>query len=592
MNIKSMIQIVTLWVAICIFPSNILCQKQDHIWTLGQKYKPVNFDFNQDPVRIFRHPSRDIDFFVTIGSYCHEDGSLFSYSNGKHIYAADDSIMEGGDSTLYGLFWEMFKGIGLKVQNCMLYLPDPGDKNQVYFFNQFINYDGGLDIKPCSFHYSLIDVSANNGLGRVIKKDVMIIDTLLNTNHVQAVRHGNGRDWWLTVIGKNHESIYTLLLDPSGVKFTHKMNIDHFGLEGRGFGESCFSPDGSKYAVVTTVASSGDFKPAYLYVLDFDRVTGQFSNQRLAVTQASTQLVFSRNGVAFSPNSKYVYSGNGFSMYQFEVKPDKLSRIFLANSDDFLGEYEQPHQFVFWTLAPDGRIYGTSGVNGTIHMNVINFPDERTYNCKLVEHGVTLPTHINGGMPNFPNYRLGPLDGSACDTLGLDNHPIAKFRYEDDTIIDRRIRFTDLSYFRPETWSWDFGDNSPKISQRSPYHTYAQNGTYKVCLTVSNENSSNTSCRNITIGPTATSDDNVIEDVADVTLFPNPVQDNLLITIGEYIPERGYIEIYNLSGQQIHKQRAYYGHNNVDMTQMTAGTYILRIVDGGVLVREEKVVKM
>jgi hypothetical protein len=23
--------------------------------------------------------------------------------------------------------------------------------------------------------------------------------------------------------------------------------------------------------------------------------------------------------------------------------------------------------------------------------------------------------------PNFPNYRLGPVDGSACDTLGIDN---------------------------------------------------------------------------------------------------------------------------------------------------------------------------
>jgi hypothetical protein len=34
------------WVAICIFPSNILCPKQDYLWTLGQNYKPVNFEFN------------------------------------------------------------------------------------------------------------------------------------------------------------------------------------------------------------------------------------------------------------------------------------------------------------------------------------------------------------------------------------------------------------------------------------------------------------------------------------------------------------------------------------------------------------------
>ncbi len=80
--------------------------------------------------------------------------------------------------------------------------------------------------------------------------------------------------------------------------------------------------------------------------------------------------------------------------------------------------------------------------------------------------------------------------------------------------------------------------------------------------------------------------------ISNVTLFPNPVQDILLVTIGEYIPERGYIELYYISGQQVHKQRAYYGHNNVDMSGLAEGTYILRFMDGSKMVKEEKVVKV
>ncbi len=108
---------------------------------------------------------------------------------------------------------------------------------------------------------------------------------------------------------------------------------------------------------------------------------------------------------------------------------------------------------------------------------------------------------------------------------------------------------------------------------------------------MSNEHSTNTFCRDITIGPSAV-DDNGSVHPADVTLFPNPVQDILLVTIGEYIPERGYIELYNISGQQVHQQRAYYGHNNVDMSGLAAGTYVLRVMDGSFLVKEEKVVKL
>jgi hypothetical protein len=192
--------------------------------------------------------------------------------------------------------------------------------------------------------------------------------------------------------------------------------------------------------------------------------------------------------------------------------------------------------------------------------------------------------------PNFPHYRLGPIDGSPCDTLGLDNHPIAKYRYEADSIDYLRLRFTDLSYFRPETWSWDFGDGSPRASTQSPYHTFSKPGVYNVCLTVSNENSSNTSCRTITLG-TVSSDD-ASASRADISLFPNPVQDYLLITLGEYVPAHGQVMIYDVTGRPVITQRIYYGQNSVDMSALQAGMYVWKVMDGKREIKEGKVVKI
>jgi len=51
--------------------------------------------------------------------------------------------------------------------------------------------------------------------------------------------------------------------------------------------------------------------------------------------------------------------------------------------------------------------------------------------------------------------------------------------------------FTDLSAVNPSwstnysvTWEWDFGDGTPFSTQQNPVHTYANNGIYTPCLTV------------------------------------------------------------------------------------------------------------
>lgn len=79
---------------------------------------------------------------------------------------------------------------------------------------------------------------------------------------------------------------------------------------------------------------------------------------------------------------------------------------------------------------------------------------------------------------------------------------------------------------------------------------------------------------------------------ADISLFPNPVQDYLLVTLGEYVTAYGQIMIYDITGRPAITQRIYYGQNSVDMRGLQAGMYVWKVVDRTQVVREGKVVKL
>jgi hypothetical protein len=149
--------------------------------------------------------------------------------------------------------------------------------------------------------------------------------------------------------------------------------------------------------------------------MDFDRCTGQISNY--------SQMVFpdegATGGVAFSPDDTKLYVSDREEIYQFDLlAPDiKASRQLVAEYDGFLDEWEQPSHFGLMKLAPNGKIYICSTTAGTQYMHAIDQPNELGEACDVQQHSVLLPTRNNRSLPNHPTYRLGPLEGSPCDTI-------------------------------------------------------------------------------------------------------------------------------------------------------------------------------
>jgi PKD repeat protein len=457
------------------------------------------------------------------------------------------------------------------------------------YFTFYIGFSY-CDYKNYKVMYSEFAIDSLYPKGKMIKKDIPIIYGDF-CDMVHAVRHGNGRDWWVVFFSRGHKSIYTALLTNNGIE---KINEVSTGITNResSIGQICFSPDGTKIAFY--IGSEFTETGSGFAMMDFDRCDGSVSNLKYIILTGYLNFGV---GIAFSNDSKFLFAANGLFIRQYNVKSDDFigSEKIIAEFDGF-GYYDTIININYLVnfnqlnLGSDGKIYIFSASAMQRYLSVIDYPYEDHTKVKVKQHNIYVKLFTRTG-PNIADFRLGPLDNSPCDTLGLDNDPAAKFRYEADTLDHLMLRFTDLSYFRPESWSWDFGDGSPVVEERYPYHRFPKNGSYKVCLTVSNENSSNTVCRSINISTSAT--DEPAEDIEiDISLYPNPVEDILQVTLGEYIPENGLIKITDISGRKALSQRLYYGQNVVDMSQLASGFYFCLFMDGHKILKTEKVVKM
>ena len=465
----------------------------------------------------------------------------------------------------------------------MLIVPYPGYADSVFYMA--MKYDAITDVQT-GVYWGIVSGYAGSSPAEVVSKDNVIDHGFLGSGMMKAVRHGNGRDWWIILVSGDNTTYYVYLLDPEGLRLHHSQAI---GRKQTGFnsGNATFSYDGSRYAII-----DGRYIPeeAIVSLYDFDRCSGLLSNghhKKISIPKFSLG-----QSVSFSPNGRFLYVNDMNILYQMDLTKSGFPMDTIAVYDGFQS-FPDPSfyttQFGFWAEGPDGRHYNVSGSGTSYHMHIMDYPNEEGTACSFRQHA--LKTSNNPWtIPNFPHYRLGPLDGSACDTLGLDNHPVAKYRYEADSIDYLDIRFTDLSYYRPERWHWDFGDGRSVEGVQHPYHRYDKDGIYEVCLTVSNENSQHTTCRTLAIG-TSHTDDRGLQR-AEISLFPNPVVDHLMVTLGEYIPAEGYITLYDGTGRGVHTQRIYYGQNTVDMTGLSAGLYVWEIKDGRHSVQQGKVIKL
>ncbi len=352
---------------------------------------------------------RQMNFNDCNANICDKNGNLLFYSNGVYIANANNDTMMNGSGLNPSQYTSQHLVNGLRIRQGNLILPFPGDSVKYYLIHQTLFYDMlSSDYKSPEIYFSLIDMSLDGGLGAVVQKNVILLSDTLNPGAITACKHANGRDWWLVFHKSRGSRYYKYLLTPSGFQGPFPQNIGlSIPLQNDFIWQSCFSPNGEKFASVL----QGDS----IDVMNFDRCTGLFSNS----TQININDSAVGRGVAFSPNSNLMYVSSMKYVYQFDVSINNIdsSKIVIGRYDGF-ADPGPPFYTGFYLsqLSYDGKIYINTS-NGTQWLMIINEPDIPGIGCNFFQHGLMLPTYNSYTIPNFPNYSLGEITGSLCDSL-------------------------------------------------------------------------------------------------------------------------------------------------------------------------------
>jgi len=379
-------------------------QSHDHIWLFG--YPPNNqeedfggsmIDFNVEPpiVSFFEIPIS----FTTIAMISDPHGNLLAYSNGCEVINSAHEQMEGGDSINPGIIHDIFCELGYPDGQGAIFLPILANKYRL--LHNSINPQGIIS----DLLYTDLQFEGIDNLGAVISKNMSAGNGPFAIG-LTAVQHANGRDWWILEIGYESNIFHKFISDPQGVSLVDSQEIgDPLGRRDWS-GQVAFSPDGDKFVRIDV--SNG------LRIFDFDRCSGDVSNPLLIEFPMDT---VSSSGVAFSPNSRFLYVSVSTRVYQFDMWAANIdsSREVVAVYDGFVGPLSTT--FFQQMLAPDGKIYITAP-SSVKYLHVINNPNEKGTACDLVQHGVELPTLHAFSTPNFPHFGMGPVVGSPCDSLG------------------------------------------------------------------------------------------------------------------------------------------------------------------------------
>ncbi len=573
-----------------------IAQEHDNTWLFGYSSNPTDLSFGgtvidfKENLPTMYYQYREMNFDAMNTSISDAEGNLLFYTNGIYIADSTHQQMENGDGLNPGEYTDDHAEYGLIQVQGAIALPVPTILgNMYYLIHKAKAYPTStLGLHSTHLYYSLVNPTLNNGLGEAIEKNQIVIQDTLEVGKITAAKHANGRDWWLLIFEYDSANYYRVLLTPDGVEVIGKEEYD-IPLFMEGLGQAAFSPDGSKFVRLNGInIELGNFLDVY----DFDRCTGLLSNhQRLNYIDGAWLV-----GVAISPNSRFLYVASYDYLYQFDLWADDIfaTKDTVAIYDGFEvvfpSQLTLPTHFSFMQLAPDGKIYSaTSGAVNYLH--VINKPNEKGDACEVLQHSVELPTYNLFSMPNFPNYRLGPLDGSVCDNLGINNVPLADFRYELDTIENMSVDFRDLSSYEPATWSWDFGDTNTS-QDTCPVHVYDAEGIYEVCLTVSNEYGEDTRCRTVEVEDMTTATE-ATELEANILVYPNPTSIDLTLQFPKVLQEKTEWFLYNELGQvvrELHLSIGFQKHT-ISLAGLAKGIYFYTMKNKKGIIKSGRVVK-
>jgi hypothetical protein len=544
-------------------------EKRDYIWPFGRgpniESQQVNIwlDFSQTPPQSYLLPG-SINLDIANAGICDVNGNLLFYTNGYVVMNGMHELMENGAGLAPGLMTNDWLPYGLPLDQGAIALPMPGADSIFYLIHARREYllngpVNGQSSGTFPLYYSVIVFDSLSPDGMVLEKNVVLTEMPVIHGKLTAVRHANGRDWWILVFKYFSNQYHRFLLSAEGIA---GLPMDSVGLPiPAGVGQAVFSPDGTKFAKLNL-----HFGP-YVDIYSFDRCTGLLSQPvHFRYTESPVH-----GGLVFSPNSRYLYVSSDQYIYQYDTWAADIA----ASRETIVSLAANPTEtdFALAQLGPDGKIY-VSGYN-IRDLHIIHNPNAAGAACEFEKKALSFDYILGRGIPNHPYYGLGPWDGSPCDTLGIDHHPQAAFRHREQS---GTVEFWDYSLLFPTQWLWDFGDSSTGSTEQNPVHTYAAPGEYIVCLTVSNANASDTWCDTVRVEVVSSMGEAARERV-EVRVFPNPASNSF--TIAYSLTQPAEMRLYDIHGKMKVSRilpAIQAGREEIPVQQLSSGIYVVFVL--------------
>lgn len=390
-------------------------QNRNNIWCFGDS-SAIDFGTAANPTT-FRSSVVSRGSCVSIAD---TNGHLLFYANTR----SGTSI--SGNSTLIFDKTDQLMPNGTNVKgedwyNELLIIPNPGSNHEYYLFTK------GMSSSP-GFAYSKIDMNLNGGLGDVSQKNV-ILNNVRNADCLTGIKHGNGHDWW--VISKysnlnlpSFNRFYVFLITNNTVHPPIIQDLNNAG--DFDFHQLVFNSVGTRMMQTN--------RQGLMQEIAFDRCTGLLNNPVVYFPEQFSG-IHNRNywASAYSPNNSKFYTiiNNGSDTTRL-IQYDLNAMDVGASADTLMTEIFPPILGAL-RLAPDGKIYvsswhvfnfpgypypDTAYSQINTNLSVINMPDSAGFACDFQPYSFYLGgSRTYAGLPNNPNYDLGPLIGSGCDTI-------------------------------------------------------------------------------------------------------------------------------------------------------------------------------
>lgn len=359
--------------------STAYAQKEANTWYFGEK-AGITFEKGL-PQKLDDGQLSTREGCATISD---KNGNLLFYTDGIKVWNKNHDIISDTDK-------EGLLGNPSSTQSGVI-VPAPNASHKYYIFA--VDEEGGKN----GLSYSVLDMEAGNGLGKITQKNVILISPV--AEKLTAVKHQNKTDYWIIAHKWNSNEYYAYILTEKGMKLAPTISAvgmymgdimvkdEKDAINAIGYLKS--SPNGKKLASAVYGKYSSE-------LLDFDNQTGKIS---AAITLEEPNKLL-HYGVEFSSdNSKlYISTGATGSIFQYDISSNNADKI-LASKQNI---NPNPSEDNVWALqlGPDGRIYVSIGNHN--YLGVIENPNLAGRKSNYKKDGVFLGYRARCllGLPTF-----------------------------------------------------------------------------------------------------------------------------------------------------------------------------------------------